>query len=96
MNGNEPGFGMLNGYRSGVTNQVSSTLTKGTSSGVASAIFFGNWADMIIAMWGGLDLMVDPYSLSTTGQIRVVGFQSVDVGIRRAESFAAMLDALTA
>lgn len=83
----------LNGYKALVSNQVSSTLTKGTTSGSCSAIFFGNWNDLLIGMWGGLDLLVDPFSNSTTGQIRVVAFQSVDIAVRHAESFAAMLDA---
>jgi HK97 family phage major capsid protein len=85
----------LNGYQTIVTNQVSSTLTKGTSSGVCSAIFFGNWADLLIGMWSGVDLTVDPYQGATAGTVRVVALQDVDVGIRHPESFAAMLDALT-
>ena len=85
----------LNGYRAEVTNQVSSALTKGSASGTCSAIFFGNWADLIIGFWSGLDILVDPYSLSTTGSHRIVAFQDVDVAVRHAESFAAMLDVLT-
>lgn len=85
----------LNGYQALVSNQVSSALTKGTSSGVCSAIFFGNWADLIIGLWGGLDLMVDPYTGSTSGTVRVVALQDVDIAVRHAASFAAMLDALT-
>ncbi|MCA9808230.1 MAG: phage major capsid protein, partial [Cyanobacteria bacterium HKST-UBA06] len=85
-----------NGYRALVTNQVSSALTKGTSSGVCSAILFGNWADLILAFWGGLDIEVDPYSQSTTGAVRIVAFQSLDVAVRHPQSFAACLDALTA
>lgn len=90
-----PGVGSLNGYPALVTNQVSSTLDKGTSTGVCSAIFFGNWADLVIALWGVLDILVDPYTLSTSGGVRVVAFQDVDIGVRHAESFSAMLDALT-
>ncbi len=87
--------GELNGYRAGVSNQVPSNLTKGTSNGVASAIVFGNWADLIIGQWGTLDLLVDPYSNSTSGTVRVVALQDVDVAVRNAVSFSAMLDALT-
>ena len=92
--GNTP----VNGYPFHVTNQVSSTLTKGsgTGVGVCSAIFFGNWADLIIGMWGGLDILVDPYTGGTAGTVRVIALQDVDVAVRHAESFAAMLDALTA
>jgi HK97 family phage major capsid protein len=85
----------LNGYGAAVSNQVPSTLTKGSSSGVCSAILFGNFADLLIGMWGGLDILVDPYTGGTAGTVRIVGLQSVDVAVRHPESFAAMLDALT-
>ena len=86
----------LNGYPVGVTNQVSSALTKGSSSGVCSAIFFGNWADLVAAFWGGMDMVVDPYSLATTNLTRITLNTYADVGVRHAASFSAMLDALTA
>lgn len=85
----------LNGTRAEVSNQVPSTLTKGSSSGVCSAILYGNWSDLLIGMWGGLDMMVDPYTGSTAGTKRVVALQDVDVTVRYPVSFAAMLDALT-
>jgi HK97 family phage major capsid protein/HK97 family phage prohead protease len=92
----EAGDTPLNGYRAGVTNAVPSNLTKGTSTGVASAIIFGNFADLMIGMWGALDLMADPYTGSTAGTVRVVALQDVDVAVRNVESFATMVDALTA
>jgi len=85
----------LNGYNAVITNQVASNLVKGTSGAVCSAIFFGNWRDLLIGMWSGLDLLVDPYTGSTAGTVRVVALQDVDVAVRHPESFAAMLDALT-
>lgn len=86
----------LNGYQSLVTNQVPSDLDKGTSTGVCSAILFGNFADLLLGFWGGLDITVDPYTASTSGTIRVVALQDMDIAVRHAESFAAMQDALTA
>lgn len=86
---------MLNGYNAGVSNQVPSNLTKGTADAICSAIIFGNWSDLIMGMWGGLDLMTDPYTGSTSGTVRIVALQDVDIAVRHAESFAAMLDALT-
>jgi len=85
----------LNGYRAAVTNAVPSNLTKGTAVGVCSAIIFGNFADLIIGMWGGLELIVDPYTGSTSGNVRVTALQDVDVAIRNVASFATMVDALT-
>lgn len=90
--GNTP----LNGYRAAVTNAMPSNLTKGTANSICSAILFGNWADLIIGMWGGLDILVDPYTGGTAGTVRIVTLQDVDVAVRQALSFSAMKDALTA
>ncbi|WP_028451863.1 phage major capsid protein [Chitinilyticum aquatile] len=78
-----------------ISNQIPSNLTKGSSSGVCSAIIYGNWADLVMGLWGGLDLLVDPYSNSTTGAVRVTAFQSADFNARQPASFSAMTDALT-
>jgi HK97 family phage major capsid protein/HK97 family phage prohead protease len=72
----EPG-NTVNGYAT----QVSNVLTN-------SDVFFGNWADLLIGMWGGLDVTVDPYTHSDKGRIRITNFQDVDFAVRRPESFA--------
>ena len=71
----EPGD-TVNGYSTGVTNQMK-----------PNDLLFGNFKDVIIAMWGGLDLTVDPYSHSKKGRLRVVVFQDMDCVVRRTESF---------
>lgn len=93
--GRERGIGDVLGYDAVVTNAMPGTLTKGTSAGVCSAVAFGNWADLLIGMWGGLDVMLDPYTGATSGTRRVVALQDVDVQLRQVASFAAMKDALT-
>ena len=93
--GSERGVGEVLGYSAVVTNAVPSGLTKGTATN-CSAILFGNWADLMIGMWGGLDILLDPYTGATSGTKRVVVLQDVDVAIRHLASFAAMTDALTA
>jgi HK97 family phage major capsid protein/HK97 family phage prohead protease len=72
----EPG-NTVNGYATRVSNQVTT-----------GDVFFGNWADMMIGMWGGLDVTVDPYTHSDKGRIRITQFQDVDFAIRRPESFS--------
>lgn len=84
----------LRGYNAAVSNQVPSNLTKGTSS-ACSAIVYGNWSDLIIGTWGGIDINVDTSTGSSSGTVRVVALQDVDVAVRHAESFAAMKDATT-
>jgi len=69
--------GTVNGYTSEITNQVAD-----------GDVFHGNFADMIAAMWGGLDLTIDPYSNSKKGRLRIVAFQDIDFAYRNVESFA--------
>ncbi len=96
MPADNPGmFGMLNGYRAGVSNNVRNDLTKGTSTGVCSALFFGNWSDLIIGEWGTVELLPDPLTQAANRIIRMHVYQTVDIAVRRPASFAAMLDALT-
>jgi HK97 family phage major capsid protein len=72
----EPG-GTINGYRAIVSNQCT-----------AGDMFFGNFSDLLVGMWGaGVDITVDPFSLSTTGSVRIVAFQTIDVAVRNAVSF---------
>ena len=89
------GVGEVLGYRAITTNAVPSDLTKGTAVSVASAIIFGNFSQLILGFWGGLDIVLDPYTGATSGTKRVVALQDVDVNVRSAASFAAMKDALT-
>lgn len=91
-----PREGEMNGYPAYVTNQVSSTLTKGDTSGTCSAIFFGVWSQLIAGLWGGLDINVDKASLSASGGVRIVGLQDVGSCVRQPAAFSAMLDATTA
>ncbi len=54
----------------------------------AGNVYFGNFSDLLIGMWAGLDLTVDPYTASTSGTVRIVALQTVDVAVRHAVSFA--------
>lgn len=88
---------MLNGYDPLFTNAVSRTLTKGSSSGVCSAIFFGNFSDYYIGYWGGVSLeMVRDKTNAISGLYTLVASTYYDGGVIRQKSFAAMLDALGA
>lgn len=89
----------MNGYDALATNQVPSDLTKGTGTNL-SALLFGNFSDLIIAMWSGMDITVDPYIKDAngrpTGGIGISIFQDADIAVRHAASFAAIKDMVTA
>jgi len=72
----EPG-NTINGYRAIVSNQVT-----------AGDLYFGNFSDLLVGMYGGLDITVDPYTNSTSGTVRIVALQTIDVAVRHAVSFA--------
>ena len=40
-----------------------------------------------MALWGGLDVTVDPYSLSKSGGLRIVALQDMDVLLRQPKAF---------
>lgn len=85
----------LNENRCEVSTLVPSNLTKGTSSGVCSAIIYGNYADAVMGQWGGLEFQVNPFSRDTEGIIRINCWTFFDFLVRRPASFAVMKDALT-
>jgi HK97 family phage major capsid protein len=84
--------GELNGYPLVVSNMVKDQA-RGTAS-QASAIAFGDWSQMVFGQWGGLDLLVDPYTKATNGQTRLIVNSFWDILTRRAESFAVMVGAI--
>ena len=55
----------LNGYPVEVTNQIA-----------AGDMFFGDFTQVMMGEWGVLDILVDPYTGSTAGTVRIVAFQS--------------------
>lgn len=75
--------GEINGYRHEVSNQIA-----------AGDIWFGNWANLIMGRWSGLDLMVNPYSGDTQGIVRITAFSDVDFACRRPNSFVRGNDTL--
>ena len=87
----------INGLPIRTSNQARSNLTKGTSSGVCSEVFFGAWEELVIGQWGVLEILVNPYDATgfTTGDVLVRGMQTIDIATRHGASFAVMSDALT-
>jgi HK97 family phage major capsid protein len=90
-----PGESILNGYRSVSSNFIPSNLTKGTGADL-SAMVFGDFSQLVIGVWGAIDLTVDKFSLSTSGAARIVALMDVDVCIRHPESFIICKDIVTA
>ena len=82
--------GMINGYPFIRSNQLARNLRSGSaSSGVmnTSEMAAGIMSEALLAQWGGLELVVDPYTSSKQGVVNLVWHRSVDVGVLRPNAF---------
>lgn len=86
--------GRCNGYVTEFSNLVPSNLTKGSGSNL-SAMIFGNFQDLYIGQWGGLDIVVDPYTSKKTAEIEICLNAWNDVLVAEPKSFAAIKDIVT-
>jgi HK97 family phage major capsid protein/HK97 family phage prohead protease len=66
----------INGYPVIVSNQLQN-----------NDALFGDFSMMIMGMWSGLDLTVDPYAGATAGTVRVIALQDVDVAVKQPGAF---------
>jgi HK97 family phage major capsid protein len=69
--------GRVNGYETIVSNQMRN-----------NNVLFGNFADCVIGIWSGLDVVSDPFTQSAAGQVILTVHQDFDVAVRRPESFS--------
>tara|TARA_Y100001938_G_scaffold20795_2_gene26472 strand:- start:1476 stop:3278 length:1803 start_codon:yes stop_codon:yes gene_type:complete len=76
--------GQVNGYPCYMSNQMPATYATNTKS----AIIFGNFSDLLIGNWNGLDIVVDPFTEAAKRQVRLVTSLWTDIAVRHAESFS--------
>ena len=74
--------GEMNEYEAMDTNQIQNNL-----------VFFGNWEEAIHALWGGYDVIVNPYSRDTDAAVRITINTFGDVAVRHPVSFCVSADA---
>ena len=67
----------INGYRADFSNQLAGALA-----------IFGNFQDLYIGQWGGIDFVVDEVTLGDTGEIKVLLFNYADAKVAFAKSFS--------
>ena len=86
----------MNGISVVSTNAVSSTLTKGTTSGTCTGLILGDWSQCLVGSYGpGFEMIVDPFSAADSGSVRLVAFHTLDIAFRHDESFVKCLDVTT-
>ena len=76
------------GFQGNVINGYPSYFTNGCTSAAGSGDFyFGDFSKLYIGMFGGLDIMVDPYSAAKNGQTQLVLNQYMDWGVSDGAGF---------
>lgn len=70
------GIDEINGYPVIVSNQLQS-----------NDCVFGDFSQMVMGIWSGLDLMVDPYAGATAGNVRIIAMQDMDIAVRQPTAF---------
>lgn len=77
---------LVNEYMAVSSNQIPSTGT------YANRSIFGNFRDMLICMWAGMEIIVDPYTSRKEGTIEIQIEKMWDLVIRHPESFSLSSD----
>ena len=81
--------GQVNGYPFYMSNQMASA---GSGATATTTMVFGNFSDLLIGNWAGIDVVVDPYTLAHKRQVRLVTSIFTDIAVRHPESFAKITD----
>lgn len=77
------------------TQQLPNSFTKGSTSGSLSPLIGGIWNQLMLAFWSGVDILIDPYTGSNTGTVRIVALQDMDIQPRHNEAFSVIADMVT-
>ena len=64
-------------------NEVDGYPVSSSSNVVASGWAFGDFKELVVAQWGAIDIVVDPYTLATKNAIRLVINAFFDAKVRR-------------
>ena len=67
---------------------VDGTVALNTSNVAGKNYVYGDFSNLAIGSWGGVDLTVDPYTKAADGMIRIVVNMYVDAEVLRASAFA--------
>ena len=53
----------------------------------ADDIFYGDFSNILVGTWGGLEVMLDPYRWARSGQVEIIANLIADVAIRNPKTF---------
>lgn len=86
-----PGSRDLIGYRIATSNFVTDQKVNdaASQSNNGAVLYYGNWNEVIVGYWSGLDVRVNPWAEGKKDELQIHAFQDMDCQFRHIESFAA-------
>jgi HK97 family phage major capsid protein len=85
-------MGVIDGYNVAVTSNVPSNLAKYTTTGGLSAMIFGDFSQVVTGQFGGVELIVDPYTKARTGQISLTMNSFLDSTVLQPNALGDIVD----
>lgn len=78
---------IFHGERFEVSSNAPDTIGSGNDK---SALIYGEWPELIVGYWSGVDLLANPYhsTVASKGGLLLHAFVDCDVAVRRASAFA--------
>ena len=82
------------------TSTLISKYTKGSSTGDASYVYFGDWSQLVIGMWEGFEIKASDVAGDSSGsaltqrQVWITAFQGIDANIKDETGMTTLDDAL--
>ena len=74
--------GMLNGY------PVYFTPFLGDPATDQEGAFFGDWSQLVVCSWNGLDITIDPYTEAINGMVKIVLNSYYDFGLKQGDAIS--------
>lgn len=81
----------MNGHDALMSNQIKKDFTKGTGTNL-SGLAYGVFSQLVLGMWSGADLLVDPYTSGGEGASNIYLHQDLDIQNLHDEAFSVMKD----
>jgi len=79
-----------------MSTQLPINLTKGGSGAVCTEVYFGNWQELLIGQWAGMEIMASQEASTAfeSDQTWIRILQEVDIAVRHPASFCLINDAV--
>jgi len=88
--------GRVAGMETFITNMLPSNITKGSTVATLSKAIALEPTNVVIGNWGGIDIIIDPYTYSSDFRLKISAIQDTDLVLKHPEAVCVFADIITA